>query len=153
MGRRPLVDIATPPMIQQSSGSPLYCDLHRDAQRFYCQTCGKPYCSDCGVRQHVGHVTVHLMDAVEGAGLQANQVMSEAKLGISALREDLDCVQVSLPSQLPLLLSFFHFACALALFSNLQIPDVLKLCPAAARTLARTNANVSSYNKYSGNVS
>ena len=36
------------------------------------------------------------MDAVEGAGLQASQVMSEARLGISALREDLDSVQVSL---------------------------------------------------------
>lgn len=74
---------------------PLYCEIHRDAQRFYCQTCSKPFCADCGVHLHVGHVTIHLMDAVETAGLQATQVMSEARVGMSALREELDKVQVS----------------------------------------------------------
>ncbi|XP_012137564.2 tripartite motif containing 71 protein wech isoform X2 [Megachile rotundata] len=78
-----------------SSGLPLFCDIHRDAQRFYCQTCSKPLCGECGIHHHHGHITVNLMEAVEGAGLQANQVLREAKLGITALSEELDAVQIA----------------------------------------------------------
>ena len=78
-----------------STGLPLFCDVHRDAQKFYCQTCSKPLCGECGIHHHQGHITVNLMEAVEGAGMQANQVLKEAKLGISALREELDAVQIA----------------------------------------------------------
>ncbi|CAK9821320.1 E3 ubiquitin-protein ligase TRIM71 [Anthophora retusa] len=85
--------INTPNLI--SSGVPLFCDLHRDAQKFYCQTCSKPLCGECGTHHHHGHITVNLMEAIEGAGIQANQVLKEAKLGITALREELDAVQIA----------------------------------------------------------
>lgn len=92
-------EIPSPPIISvpnlTSSELPLFCDLHRDAQKFYCQTCSKPVCGECGIHHHRGHITVNLMEAVEGAGIQANQVLKEAKLGILALREELDAVQVS----------------------------------------------------------
>lgn len=92
-------EISSSPMVHVSNSSsttsPLYCDIHRDAQRFYCQTCSRPLCGDCGTHHHHGHVTVHLMEAVEGAAVQANQVMSEARFGIAALREDLDVVQMA----------------------------------------------------------
>lgn len=91
-------EIPSPPMMNipnTSIGLPLYCDVHRDAQRFYCQTCSKPLCGECGTHHHHGHITIHLMEAVEGAGIQANQVMKEAKLGITALREELDAVQIA----------------------------------------------------------
>lgn len=74
---------------------PFYCDLHRDGQKFYCQTCSKPFCVDCEFRFHHVHVTINLMDAIEGAGIQANQVLKEARLGITILREELDAIQVS----------------------------------------------------------
>ncbi|KAG7202390.1 hypothetical protein KM043_018707 [Ampulex compressa] len=92
-------EMPSPPMIHVSNSSPtappLYCDIHKDAQRFYCQTCSTPLCGDCGTHHHHGHVTVHLMEAVEGAGIQANHVMNEARLGIATLREDLDSVQIA----------------------------------------------------------
>lgn len=83
------------PSLSSPSQQQLYCEIHRDAQRLYCQTCSRTLCSDCGTHNHRGHVTVHLMEAVEGAGAQANQVMTEARLGITSLREDLDAVQIA----------------------------------------------------------
>ncbi|KAG9429711.1 E3 ubiquitin-protein ligase TRIM71 isoform X1 [Apis mellifera carnica] len=74
---------------------PFYCDLHRDGQKFYCQTCSKPFCVDCEFRFHHVHVTINLMDAIEGAGIQANQVLKEARLGITILREELDAIQIA----------------------------------------------------------
>ncbi|CAL7933931.1 unnamed protein product [Xylocopa violacea] len=92
-------EIPSPPIINApnltSSGLPIFCDVHRDAQKFYCQTCSKPLCGECGIHHHHGHITVNLMEAIEGAGIQANQVLKEAKLGISALREELDAVQIA----------------------------------------------------------
>ncbi|XP_076651372.1 tripartite motif containing 71 protein wech isoform X1 [Halictus rubicundus] len=94
-----LSEIPSPPLINapnvSSAGLTLFCDVHRDGQKFYCQTCSKPLCGECGIHHHHGHVTVNLMEAVEGAGMQANQVLKEAKLGISALREELDAVQIA----------------------------------------------------------
>ncbi|KAK0175000.1 hypothetical protein PV327_008785 [Microctonus hyperodae] len=74
-------------------GVAYYCDIHRDAHKFYCQTCNKLLCDDCDTHHHRGHTTVHLMEAIESAGIQANQVLKDAKLGITALKEDLDAVQ------------------------------------------------------------
>ncbi|KZC05362.1 Tripartite motif-containing protein 71 [Dufourea novaeangliae] len=66
-----LTEISSPPIINVPSLSSatltFFCDLHRDAQKFYCQTCR----------------------------MQANQVLKEAKLGITALREELDAVQIA----------------------------------------------------------
>ncbi|KAK0092765.1 hypothetical protein PV326_000646 [Microctonus aethiopoides] len=92
------LDMLNSSIINSSTPSPpigvaYYCDIHRDAHKFYCQTCNKLLCDDCGKHHHRGHVTVHLMEAIEGAGIQANQVLKEAKLGITALKEDLDAVQ------------------------------------------------------------
>lgn len=69
--------------------------MHREAQRFYCETCGIPACGECGVRDHRGHVLVYLLEAVEGAGVMATQVLGEARVGIAAVREDLEAVQVN----------------------------------------------------------
>ncbi|XP_076293737.1 tripartite motif containing 71 protein wech isoform X2 [Lasioglossum baleicum] len=93
-----LSEIPSPPLMNApnlSSAGFLFCDVHRDGQKFYCQTCSKPVCGECGIHHHHGHVTVNLMEAVEGAGMQANQVLKEAKLGITALREELDAVQIA----------------------------------------------------------
>lgn len=94
-----LKEIPSPPIINvpnlNSTGLPPFCDVHRDANKFYCQTCSKPLCGECGTHHHHGHITINLMEAVEGAGMQANQVLKEAKLGITALREELDAVQIA----------------------------------------------------------
>ncbi|XP_031848095.1 tripartite motif containing 71 protein wech isoform X2 [Nomia melanderi] len=94
-----LTEIPSSPIINtpnlSSAGLSLFCDAHRDAQKFYCQTCSKPLCGECGIHHHHGHITVNLMEAVEGAGMQANQVLNEAKLGITALRDELDAVQIA----------------------------------------------------------
>ncbi|XP_024936928.1 E3 ubiquitin-protein ligase TRIM71 isoform X2 [Cephus cinctus] len=94
------VEILSPPLVHVAGSPPppstaFYCEIHRDAQRYYCQTCSRPLCGDCGTHHHHGHITIHLVEAVEGAAVQANQVMSEARLGITALRDDLDAVQVA----------------------------------------------------------
>ncbi|XP_012284097.1 E3 ubiquitin-protein ligase TRIM71 isoform X2 [Orussus abietinus] len=93
------IEIPSPPAAPLSSSPPasvsLFCDVHRDAQRFYCQTCSRPLCGECGINHHQGHLTVHLMEAVESAGVQANQVMNDARVGINVLREDLDAVQMA----------------------------------------------------------
>ncbi|XP_033330864.2 tripartite motif containing 71 protein wech isoform X1 [Megalopta genalis] len=87
-------EIPSPPVINTSSLT-LYCDIHRDAQKFYCQTCSMPFCNDCGIQHHPGHITVNLMEAVEGAEIQASEVLKEARLGISTLTDELDSVQVA----------------------------------------------------------
>ncbi|KAL7301247.1 hypothetical protein TKK_0006207 [Trichogramma kaykai] len=78
-----------------SSSSSIYCEYHRDGQRFYCQTCGKPYCLECDRSQHQGHVTVQLAEAFERAGIQASQVLNDARIGIAALTEDLKALEMS----------------------------------------------------------
>ncbi|XP_076631105.1 tripartite motif containing 71 protein wech isoform X2 [Colletes latitarsis] len=94
-----LTGIPSPPIINipnlNSTELPLFCNVHHDANKFYCQTCSKPLCSECGIHHHHGHITINLMEAVEGAGMQANKVLKEAKLGITALREELDAVQIA----------------------------------------------------------
>ncbi|XP_043599634.1 uncharacterized protein LOC122575144 isoform X4 [Bombus pyrosoma] len=76
-----------------SSRTPFYCDIHRDGQKF-CQTCCTPICTTCGFQLHHNHVTVDLNDTIELACVQADQVLKETRLGISALRDELDDVQV-----------------------------------------------------------
>lgn len=89
-------EIPSPPPMSTSnvaSALTLFCDVHRDAQKFYCQTCSKPLCSECGFNHHHGHITVNLMEAVEGAGVQATNVLKEARSGIASLGEELEAVQ------------------------------------------------------------
>ncbi|XP_060827979.1 E3 ubiquitin-protein ligase TRIM71 [Bombus pascuorum] len=74
---------------------PFYCDIHHDGRKLFCQTCSKPICADCGYDDHGNHVTVHFNDTTERACIQAGQVLKETRLGISALREELDDVQIS----------------------------------------------------------
>ncbi|XP_078035395.1 tripartite motif containing 71 protein wech [Augochlora pura] len=87
-------EIPSPPIINMPNLT-LFCDVHRDAQKFYCQTCSIPFCSECGIQHHPGHITVNLMEAVDGAGAQANEVLKEARLGISTLTDELDSVQIA----------------------------------------------------------
>lgn len=84
-----------PPSCSPPVSTSLYCEMHREAQRFYCETCGLPACGECGVRDHRGHVLVYLLEAVEGAGVMATQVLGEARVGIAAVREDLEAVQIA----------------------------------------------------------
>ncbi|XP_043599632.1 E3 ubiquitin-protein ligase TRIM71 isoform X2 [Bombus pyrosoma] len=77
-----------------SSRTPFYCDIHRDGQKF-CQTCCTPICTTCGFQLHHNHVTVDLNDTIELACVQADQVLKETRLGISALRDELDDVQIA----------------------------------------------------------
>ncbi|XP_071870235.1 tripartite motif containing 71 protein wech [Bombus fervidus] len=74
---------------------PFFCDIHHDGRKLFCQTCCSPVCADCGYQAHCSHVTVYLSDTAERVCIQAGQVLKETRLGISALREELDDVQIS----------------------------------------------------------
>lgn len=76
-------------------GQPFTCNIHIDAQQFYCQTCSKIVCGDCGFQIHQNHITVTLTDAIKAAQLKGNQVLNEIKVGMSSLTDDLDATQVS----------------------------------------------------------
>lgn len=80
----------------QFNQSTMVCEIHRDSQKIYCQTCGRVFCIECSASSHQNHVTTHLMDAVEVAGRAANQIMHEAKEGIAVLKEDIESVRVSI---------------------------------------------------------
>lgn len=72
-----------------------YCDIHPDAQKLFCQTCNLPVCVDCGFTLHCNHTTIDLSDFIDQSCAQATQVLKETKLGISALRDELDNVQIA----------------------------------------------------------
>lgn len=82
----------------------LYCSIHNGAQRFYCQTCSKLFCNECGPQHHVGHITVHLLDATESAQKQAEQVLTECRFSMATIRDDIDKGVVSIS----LVFFFFH---------------------------------------------
>ena len=73
----------------------IICDRHPDASNYYCQTCSKPVCGECGLMYHNKHITLNLSEAVDGAADQANQVVSDAMFGIRIFTEDLEEVLVS----------------------------------------------------------
>ncbi|XP_017884542.1 E3 ubiquitin-protein ligase TRIM71-like [Ceratina calcarata] len=77
-----------------SSGLSTLCEVHRDAQRLYCQTCSKPLCGECGVQNHYGHVIMDFMVALEDAEIQSKEISKEAALAIDALKEELDVVEM-----------------------------------------------------------
>ncbi|XP_046745123.1 E3 ubiquitin-protein ligase TRIM71-like [Diprion similis] len=89
----------SPPSAPASCSPPtstsFYCDTHHEAQIFYCETCGLPSCEECGIKDHRGHVVLYLVEAVGSAGVMAMQVLGEARIGIAAVREDLDAVQIA----------------------------------------------------------
>ncbi|XP_043283246.1 E3 ubiquitin-protein ligase TRIM71 isoform X2 [Venturia canescens] len=92
-----LQPIGTP----SSSGSPIssprkyLCEIHHETQALWCLTCSRTFCGECCMNLHHSHVTMLLMEALEGAGVQAHKVMSEARVGINSLREDLEAVQMA----------------------------------------------------------
>lgn len=92
-------EIMNPPIVNNSSFNfqtlPMPCEIHHDAPQFYCQTCNRPICVKCGFQQHPGHIMINFTEAVEVASTQAKEILNEAKLGISALREELDATQVA----------------------------------------------------------
>ncbi|KAK1129478.1 hypothetical protein K0M31_019203 [Melipona bicolor] len=89
-----------PPIVNNSSFNfqslPMPCEIHHEAPQFYCQTCNRPICVKCGFQQHPGHIMINFMEAVEVASTQAKEILNEAKLGISALREELDATQMAI---------------------------------------------------------
>ena len=74
---------------------PFYCEIHRNGRKLFCQTCCTPVCTECELQLHQYHVTVEFNEAIEKVCVQASQVLKEAKLGISTLRDELDNVQVA----------------------------------------------------------
>lgn len=75
---------------------PYCCDIHHDRLKF-CQTCCIPICLECSIQLHYNHVKIELNETIEQACLQADQILKETRLGIAALRDELDEVQVSYP--------------------------------------------------------
>lgn len=76
---------------------PFYCDIHHHGQRLFCQTCCTPICAECGFQLHQNHATIDFKKVIEETCVQANQVLKDAKLGVSVLTDELDHVQVSYP--------------------------------------------------------
>lgn len=95
-----MVEVLNPAVVNPNL-SPLqrsvHCDIHRHGQRLFCQTCCTPMCAECGFQLHHDHATVDFNEVIEETCIQAGQVLKDAKLGISVLREELDNVQVSYP--------------------------------------------------------
>ncbi|XP_043510560.1 E3 ubiquitin-protein ligase TRIM71-like [Frieseomelitta varia] len=93
-------EIMNPPIINNSSFNfktlPMPCEIHHEDPQFYCQTCNRPICVKCGFQQHPGHIMINFMEAVEVASTQAKEILNEAKLGVSALREELDATQMAI---------------------------------------------------------
>ncbi|XP_051174249.1 E3 ubiquitin-protein ligase TRIM71-like [Leptopilina boulardi] len=87
----------SPPLqVSQSSTSLTnYCERHSDSSNYYCQTCSVSICGECDLRNHNGHVTVYLIEAMEHAGMQANQVLSEAMHGIKTITDDLEAISLA----------------------------------------------------------
>ncbi|XP_001606986.2 E3 ubiquitin-protein ligase TRIM71 isoform X2 [Nasonia vitripennis] len=72
-----------------TSMMPFFCEMHRNSQRFYCKTCSRPFCADCGVQMHAGHMTAHIREVLDTAATEATQIMHEARIGIDSLRTEL----------------------------------------------------------------
>lgn len=75
--------------------SPYHCDKHPYTQLLYCQTCCKSVCKVCAVHCTCKHVTVDLIEFIETAQRQAEEVLMEAHLGIDVLADDMENMGVS----------------------------------------------------------
>lgn len=98
------IDVPSPYITNSHSNSlyttnsyqpPLFCDVHKDAQRFYCQTCSQPLCDECISGRHTGHLVMSLIEAIDYAGLQASEVLVDARTTVAALQEELDTVNMA----------------------------------------------------------
>ncbi|OXU27227.1 hypothetical protein TSAR_011409, partial [Trichomalopsis sarcophagae] len=68
---------------------PFFCGIHAESERFYCKTCCRPFCAECEVMMHEGHMTVNTKDTINTAAREAMYVMHEAQLGIESLQTEL----------------------------------------------------------------
>lgn len=71
------------------------CGDHPFTEPYYCQTCCKPICRDCAVHCARKHVTIELIEFIEIAQRQAEEVLMEAYLGIDVLADDMENMGVS----------------------------------------------------------
>ncbi|KMQ97400.1 tripartite motif-containing protein 71 [Lasius niger] len=69
---------------------PYHCSKHPYTQLLYCQTCCKPICKECAAYCTSKHVTVDLVEFIETAQRQAEEVLIEAYLGIDVLADDME---------------------------------------------------------------
>lgn len=74
---------------------PYHCSKHPYTQLLYCQTCCKPICKECAAYCTSKHVTVDLVEFIETAQRQAEEVLIEAYLGIDVLADDMENMGVS----------------------------------------------------------
>ncbi|XP_012531997.1 E3 ubiquitin-protein ligase TRIM71 isoform X2 [Monomorium pharaonis] len=66
------------------------CIDHPCTQLFYCQTCCKTICKDCATPCVHKHVTVEFAEFLDTAQRQAEEVLTEAYLGIDVLADDME---------------------------------------------------------------
>ncbi|XP_011643775.1 E3 ubiquitin-protein ligase TRIM71 [Pogonomyrmex barbatus] len=66
------------------------CNDHPNTQLFYCQTCCKTICRECSTNCVYKHVTVELLEFLDNAQRQAEEVLIEAYLGIDVLADDME---------------------------------------------------------------
>ncbi|KAG5317994.1 LIN41 ligase, partial [Pseudoatta argentina] len=66
------------------------CNDHPYTQLFYCQTCCRTICKECATHCIHKHATVELVEFLESAQRQAEEVLIEAYLGIDVLVDDME---------------------------------------------------------------
>lgn len=75
--------------------SPYHCNEHPYTQLLYCQTCCRPICKNCTSNCTCKHMTIDLVEFIETAQRQAEEVLIEAYLGIDVLADDMENMGVS----------------------------------------------------------
>ncbi|KAM0735482.1 E3 ubiquitin-protein ligase TRIM71 [Formica fusca] len=70
--------------------SPYHCNEHPYTQLLYCQTCCRPICKNCTSNCTCKHMTIDLVEFIETAQRQAEEVLIEAYLGIDVLADDME---------------------------------------------------------------
>lgn len=69
--------------------------MHNELQNYFCETCPRALCHECKIIHHDSHSVINLIDATNKAITQANNIIEEAKHGISSMRDDLDTIRIA----------------------------------------------------------
>lgn len=75
-----------------TSQLPTLCEEHPHGTQFYCHTCSRPFCGECGALSHHGHATSNFAMALKEAKSRAKEIMRDVRTRLDDLRQKLDKV-------------------------------------------------------------
>ncbi|XP_058808860.1 E3 ubiquitin-protein ligase TRIM71-like [Phymastichus coffea] len=68
----------------------IYCSTHSGIPPFYCKTCLKIFCYECGFLQHKDHIFRDFLQANVSVKLEIERILTECRFAVATIREEID---------------------------------------------------------------